>query len=437
MVKQIRLNMIFHTSGRHDAGWKAFDDPSTLVDDIDHQIMLAQLAEEAKFDAVFLPDTYAVLGSSFLRKPRRGLEPAILLAAIARETKHLGLIATASSLTGHPYNVARMIATLQQVSKGRAGWNIVTSQENEALQALGVPLAEKLDRATRYERATEFVEIVAAYWDSLPKEAIVADKDNDVYIDQSLANHVDYDGKHFQTSGIMQLQGRYNGELPVRFQAGVSAQSCEFGARFADVMFTSQPTVEHDRAFYKAAKAHAVRFGRNPDHLVIVPGLYAVVGETEADAFARKAQFDEQMSLKFLVSNLSKQIGIPVDDLHPDKPLPFELFEKYPTDDEVVNYRRGDIGGVAKEHGFTVKQLVHHNLTRGQRAIFGTAEQIAERIIDWVDTDVSDGFNINVDVQPDGVGRFKDVIRELQDRGRFRTEYEYDSFRKNIGLPPG
>jgi FMN-dependent oxidoreductase (nitrilotriacetate monooxygenase family) len=437
MVKQIRLNMIFHTSGRHDAGWKAFDDPSTLVDDIDHQIMLAKAAEEAKFDAIFLPDTYAVLGSSFLRKPRRGLEPAILLAAIARETNHLGLIATASSLTGHPYNVARMIATLQQVSKGRAGWNIVTSQENEALQALGVPLAEKLDRATRYERATEFVEIVAAYWDSLPKEAIVADKENDVYIDQSLARHVDYDGKHFQTSGIMQLQGRYNGELPVRFQAGVSAQSCEFGARFADVMFTSQPTVDHDRTFYKAAKAHAVRFGRNPDHLVIVPGLYAVVGETEADALARKAQFDEQMSLGFLVSNLSKQIGIPVDELHPDRPLPFELFEKYPTDDEVVNYRRGDIGGVAKEHGFTVKQLVHHNLTRGQRSVFGTAEQIAERIIEWVDTDVADGFNINVDVQPDGVARFKSVITELQNRGRFRTEYEYDSFRKNFGLPPG
>lgn len=437
MVKQIRLNMIFHTSGRHDAGWKSFDDPTTLVDDVDHQIMLAQLAEEAKFDAIFLPDTYAVLGSSFLRKPRRGLEPAVLLAALARETKHLGLIATASALTGHPYNVARMIATLQQVNKGRAGWNIVTSQENEALQALGIPLAEKLDRTTRYERAAEFVEIVAAYWDSLPNAAIVADKENDVYIDQSLANHVDFAGTHFSTSGIMQLQGRYRGDLPVRFQAGVSAQSCEFGAKYADVMFTSQPTVDHDRAFYKKAKDFARGFGRNPDHLVVLPGLYAVVGETEADALARKAQFDEQMSLPFLVTNLSKQLGIPVDELHPDKPLPIDRFDAYPTDDEVILYRRGDIGGVAQENGFTVKQLVHHNLTRGQRSIFGTAEQIAQRIIDWVDTDVADGFNINVDVQPDGVARFRDVIAVLQDRGRFRTEYEYDSFRQNYGLPPG
>lgn len=437
MVKQIRLNMIFHTSGRHDAGWKSFDDPTVLVDDIDHQIMLANLAEDAKFDAIFLPDTYAVLGPSFLRKPRRGLEPAVLLAALARETKHLGLIATASSLTGHPYNVARRIATLQQVSKGRAGWNIVTSQENEALQALGIPLSEKLDRATRYERATEFVEIVEAYWNSLPKEAIVADKEGDVYIDPSLAHPVDYKGKHFTTSGILQLQGRWNGHLPVRFQAGVSEQSCAFGARFADVMFTSQPTIDHDRAFYKKAKEHAARFGRNPDHLVVVPGLYAVVGDTEADAYARKAEYDEKMSMAFLLSNLSKQLGIPVEELHPDKKLPFELFEKFPTDDDIINYRRGDIGGVAKEHDFTVRQLVHHNLTRGQRAIFGTAEQIADTIIDWIDTDVADGFNINVDVQPDGVKRFKRVISVLQERGRFRTEYEHDTFRANFGLPPG
>lgn len=437
MVKQIRLNMIFHTSGRHDAGWKSFDDPTVLVDDIDHQVMLAQSAEEAKFDAVFLPDTYAVLGSSFLRKPRRGLEPAVLLAALARETKHLGLIATASSLTGHPYNVARMIATLQQVSKGRAGWNIVTSQENEALQALGIPLSEKYDRPTRYERAAEFVEIVEAYWNSLPGEAIVADKDRDVYIDQSLAKPVDYQGKHFSTSGILQLQGRYQGELPVRFQAGVSAQSCEFGARYADVMFTSQPTVDHDRAFYQKAKAFAQGFGRNPDHLVVLPGLYAVVGDTEADALDRKAQYDELMSLPFLVTNLSKQLGIPVEELDPDQPLPIDKFENYPTDDEVILYRRGDIGGVAQAHGFTVKQLVHHNLTRGQRSVFGTAEQIADLIIDWVDTDVADGFNINVDVQPDGLVRFKKVIAELQSRGRFRTDYEFDSFRQNYGLPPG
>src|SRR3954462_297851 len=143
LVKQIRLNLIFHTSGRHDAGWKAFDDATTLVDDVDHQIMLANLAEEAKFDAIFLPDTHAVLGSSFLRKPRRGLDPVILLGAIARETKHLGLISTMSALTGHPYVVARAIATLQHISKGRAGWNIVTSQEDQALQALGMPIDEK------------------------------------------------------------------------------------------------------------------------------------------------------------------------------------------------------------------------------------------------------------------------------------------------------
>ena len=435
MVKQIRLNLIFHTSGRHDAGWKAFDDATTLVDDIDHQIMLAQLAEDAKFDAIFLPDTHAVLGTSHFRKPRRGLDPAVLLSAISRETKHLGLISTASSLHGHPYVVARMIASLQQVSKGRAGWNIVTSQDDEALNALGLPVTEKLDRATRYERAAEFVEIVTALWDSLPKEAIVADKENDVYIDSSKTKQVDYRGKHYSASGIMQLQGRYNGERPVLFQAGVSPQSCEFGAKYADVMFTSQPSIDDDRNFYKTAKTFAKQFGRNPDDLVVLPGLYAVTGDSEADARQRKAEYDELIPITWLLGILSRQLGLPIEELHVDKPLRFELFDKFPTEDSVVEYRRGQIGGVAKENDFTVRQLMHHNLTRGQRSIFGTAEQIADRIIEWVDTDVADGFNVHVDVQPDGVGRFKDVITELQNRGRFRTEYEHASFRANYGLP--
>ena len=150
--KQIRLNLIFHTSGRHDASWKSFEDPTVLIDEIDHQIALAKCAEDAKFDGIFLPDTPAVLGSVFLRKPRRGLDPIVLLAAIARETTHLGLISTAPALHGDPYLVARAIATLHQVSKGRAGWNIVTSQDDETHIALGKPVEAMLDRDTRYEK---------------------------------------------------------------------------------------------------------------------------------------------------------------------------------------------------------------------------------------------------------------------------------------------
>lgn len=435
MAKQIRLNLIFHTSGRHDAGWKSSADPSRLIDDIDHQIGLAKVAEDAGFDAIFLPDTPAVLGKNFLRKPRRGLDPAVLLAAIAQQTEHLGLITTASSLFNHPYLAARAIATLHHVSKGRAGWNIVTSQDDETLEALGLPLEAKLDRATRYEKAAEFVEIVTGLWDSLPADAITADRDKDVYIDTSRTYPVNAEGRHFSSAGVMQMTGRYQGERPVLFQAGISPQSREFGARYADVLFTSQPDIDRDRLFYSEVKAHAQRFGRNPDHLVVLPGLYAVVGDSEAEARQRKASFDEQMDLGFLISNLANQIGLPVEELHPDKELPVELFATIAAENDIIEYRRNNIGGVARDHGFTVKQLVHHNLTRGQRAIFGTPEQVADKIIEWVDSDVSDGFNINVDVLPDGVARFRDVITELQNRGRYRTEFEHTSFRKNYGLP--
>jgi len=435
--KQIRLNLIFHTSGRHDASWKSFEDPTVLIDEIDHQVALAKRAEEAKFDAIFLPDTPAVLGSVFLRKPRRGLDPTVLLAAIAQHTQHLGLISTAPSIHGDPYLVARAIATLHQVSKGRAGWNVVTSQDDETHVALGKPVDQKLARETRYEKAEEFVQIVTGLWDSLPQEAIAGDKENDVYIDMSRTNPIDFQGKHYTSAGVPQMTGRYHGERPVLFQAGISAQSREFGAKYADVLFTSQPNIDLDRKYYAETKEHAARFGRNPNHVVVLPGLYAVVGDTEEEARRRKAEVDEQMDLGFLVGNLARQIGVPVEELDPNKPLPVHLFEQIPTDDEVIQYRRGNIGAEAMANNFTVKQLVHHNLTRGQRAIFGTPEQIADTIVEWVDTDVSDGFNINVDVQPAGVERFKDVISELQNRGRFHKDYEHGSFRQNYGLPPG
>ena len=435
MPKQIRLNLIFHTSGRHDAGWKSFEDPSILIDDADHQIKLAKLAEEAKFDAIFLPDTPAVLGRNFLRKPRRGLDPAVLLAAIAMETKHLGLISTTSLLHNHPYFAARAIASLQQISKGRAGLNVVTSQNDQSLEALGFPVDAKLDRETRYAKSTEFMEILLGLWDSLPKEAITADKENDVYIDLSKAHPIDFQGEFYSSKGTMQMTGRYDGARPLIFQAGISPQSRVFGAKYADALFTSQPTVDHDRKFYAEVKSLAAQHGRNPDHLIVLPGLYAVVGDSEKDARHRKAEFDEMMSLEFLVNGLARQLELPVELLDPNKELDYDLFDKFPTDDEIILYRRRNIGGESKEHGFTVKQLVHHNLTRGQRALFGTAEQIADQIIEWVDTDVSDGFNINVDVQFDGMERFKEVIYVLQEKGRFRKDYQEGNFRENYGLP--
>ncbi len=435
MKKQIRLNLIFHTSGRHDASWKTFDDPTILIDDVDHQIAYAKLAEEAKFDAIFLPDTPAALSPSFLRKPRRGLDPAMILAAIAMQTKNLGLISTASAIHNHPYFVARSIASLHHISKGRAGWNIVTSQDDETFEALGFPAGSQVDRETRYEKASEFVEIVTGLWDSLPREAIAADKEADVYIDPAMTTPIKAEGKFYSSAGVLQLTGRYEGERPLLFQAGISPNSREFGAKYADALFTSQPDIEHDRKFYSEVKAHAERFGRNPDHLVVLPGLYAVVGDTEEHARKLKADVDEQMDLTFLLNLLSRQIGIPVEELDPNKPLPFELFEKIPTDDEVIQYRRGQIGGVAKENNFTVKQLVHHNSTRGQRTVFGTPEQIADKIEEWADTNVGDGFNVNSHAQPAGVERFKDVITELQNRGRYRKEYEHATFRENYGLP--
>lgn len=432
MAKQIRLNLIFHTAGRHDAAWKAFDEPAKLLADVDHQIEMAKKAEELKLDGIFLPDTPGSLRGNFLRRPRRGLDPAILLAAIARETKHLGLISTIPTLQGHPFSAARAISTLNHVSNGRAGWNMVTSQGEETLEAFGI--TEVLEREDRYAKAAEFVEVVTQFWDSLPDEAIVGDKDHDVYVDWDKTNPVDFDGKFFKAEGVLPLPGKYEGNRPLIFQAGISTQSRQFGAKWADALFTSQPTPEADRAFYVEVKGYARDNGRNPDHLVVLPGIYTVVADTEAEAYKRKEFYDELLDMNELLRILSNQIEIPVDKLDPNKELPYELFD-VPGKNEFTEYRRNQMGPLAKENKWTVKQLVFNNLTRGQRTLIGTPEQVADGIIEWVDSDVSDGFNVNADVQPEGLNRFGDVVTELQNRGRFRKEYEHDSFRENFGLP--
>ncbi|MGB3414775.1 MAG: NtaA/DmoA family FMN-dependent monooxygenase [Microbacteriaceae bacterium] len=431
MTKQIRMNLIFHTAGRHDAAWKSFEDSAKLIADVDHQIEMAKMAEAAKFDAIFLPDTPGSLRGNFLRRPRRGLDPVVLLAAIARETKHLGLISTSPTLQAHPFFAARALATLHQVSNGRAGWNIVTSQDDETREALGI--TEILERDARYEKAEEFVKIVTGLWDSLPQDAIVGDVENDIYVDYDQTHPIDFKGEYYQSAGVLPMPGRYDGERPVIFQAGVSQQSREFGARWADALFTSQPTPDHDRKFYSEAKAHAASIGRNPDDLVVLPGLYTVVADTEAEARKRKLHFDEMLDMGFLLKQLSNQIEVPLESLDPLKELPYDLLDA-PSAQEVIEYRRKEMVPVAKANKWTVKDLVFHNLTRGQRTLIGTPEQVADGIIEWIDSGVGDGFNVNADVQPEGLLRFTDVITELQDRGRFRKEYEFDSFRENFGL---
>lgn len=432
MSKQVHLTLNLQSTGRHDAAWKTLPPTSDWIDGIDYFVEIAQLAERGRFDAIFIADRLGSLDRTGQVRPWRGTDPNILLAALARETSHIGLAATNSAIHGVPYLLARQLATLDHVSKGRAAWNIVTSQEQITRDALGVH--EVLDSDARYQKAEEFVSIVDAFWRSLPEDAIVADAPADLYIDPARTVPVDHRGEFYDAAGVLPLVGGYNGQRPVLFQAGTSRQSKEFGARWADALFTSQRLPELSRAFSDEVKALAAANGRNPDDLLVLPGLYVILGATEAEARARKAELDELLAIEPLVEILSEYLEFDVSGLQLDKELPYAELEG-PASNSHLTVRRHQLVLDAKNRGLTVRQLLFNNLSGGQRVIIGTPEQVADDIENWVDTGAADGFTINIDVQTSGLVAFVDgVVTELQDRGRFRREYEHETLRENLGL---
>jgi len=432
--RQIRLCLNLQATGRHDAAWKTLPPTSDWLAGIDYYIEIARLAERARFDAIFIADRLGVLDETWQRRPWRGADPVVLLAALARETDHIGLVATNPAIQGDPFTRARAIATLDHVSKGRAAWNIITSQEEVTRRALGID--EQLDDETRYRKAAEFVATVDALWSSLPEEAVVADGPADTYIDAARTRPVAIDGEFYRAHGVLPLPGGHRGQRPVLFQAGASQRSREFGARWADALFTSQRVPELARAFSADVKGLAAGHGRHPDDLLVLPGLYVILGATEAEAVERRRVLDEQLALGPLLDALAVQLAVDVSRLDLDAELPYGELE-----DRVVSpaatARRDQLISDARRRRLTVRQLLFNNLSGGQRMIVGTPEQVADDIVSWVDTGASDGFTINIDVQPSGFVDFTEgVVAELQDRGRFRREYAHDTFRENLGVSP-
>ena len=430
--RQIRLNLNLQTAGRHDAAWKQQTDTEHLASDADWYIRVAQLAEKGKLDAIFLADSHGSLLGESTRRPWRGLDPTVLLSAIARETNRIGLISTVHAIYGHPFSVARSIASLDHVSKGRAAWNIITSQTTPTLEALGRD--QTLDPETRYRKANEFVEIVTRLWESLPQSAIVDDHEHDLYIDLTKTAPVDFEGEFYSSKAVLPLTGGHAGR-PVLFQAGASDHSRAFGARWADALFTGQRTKDLAQRFSSHVKRLAAGNGRDPDKLVVLPGLFVILGGTEAEAQRRKDELDALLDTDYLLGKLAEQLGLPARELELDAELPYERLNRSDADTSLEARHREQLATEARARRLSVRQLLFNNLSGGHRVIVGTPEQVADDITDWVDSGASDGFNINIDVQTEGLEQFIDgVVGELQARGRFRRDYEYETLRENLGV---
>lgn len=431
MAKQLHLNTFVNAVGHHEAAWRLPEMAPNLNLNIEHYKNLARIAERGTLDSIFFADIQGLI-SSPSRRPGEMLDPAVKLAAIAGATERIGLIATASTTFDDPFNLARRFASVDIISGGRVGWNVVTSIAKEIGPNFGVTEFPTLEE--RYARADEFLDVVLKLWDSWEDDALVIDKARGVYADPAKVHRIDHVGERFAVQGPGLLPPTPQGR-PVIVQAGSSGPGIAFAARYAEAVFTAQGTIEEGREFYATLKSQAEAAGRNPDHVLILPGIVTVIGSTEAEAQARERELDELIVLDHAHGQLADQTGLAIEDLPLDRPLPDNIRR---PEDIIDGRSRYEITvEMARRENLTVRELlIRLNASRGHQKLVGTPEQIADVIETWFTTGASDGFNVMPATFPEGLEQFVDhVVPLLRKRGLFRTEYDATTLRGHYGLP--
>jgi FMN-dependent oxidoreductase (nitrilotriacetate monooxygenase family) len=429
--RQLHLNAFLMSSGHHEAAWRLPQSDPHADFDVSHWVSLARLAERGKLDSLFLADGPSLWHGADYR-PGGQLEPTVLLSVLAGATERIGLIATASTTYNEPYNLARRFASLDHISGGRAGWNIVTTAGREAAQNFG--LADRPDHRDRYARAAEFVDVSIKLWDSWDDDAAIADKAAGRFAREGSVQPIEHDGDYYSVRGPLNVSRSPQGH-PLLVQAGSSEDGREFAARYAEAVFTAQQTLAEARDFYGDLKTRVARHGRNPDEVKILPGIVPVLGATEADARDLDRLLDELIVPEYGLRALSEVLEVPVEVLELDKQLPSEI-----PDSETVEgsqSRSGLIVELARRERLTVRQLLGRlGGGRGHWTVVGAPEQIADALVEWFEQGAADGFNVMGPVLPQSLEQFVDhVVPLLQRRGLFRTEYEGRTLREHYGIP--
>lgn len=431
MSRQLSLNAFLHDTGHHEASWRHPDSGAERVGDISWYQDIARRAEAAKLDAVFLADGPVLWGSG--HRPGNQFEPITLLTALATVTEKIGLIATASTSYFEPYNLARLFASLDRISGGRAGWNIVTTQGDEAAANFGRPQAA--DPATRYERAQEFIDVITKLWDSWEDDAEVVDRESGVFFDTAKVHALDHVGKHLAVKGPFNAPRTPQGR-PVYVQAGSSNDGRAFAGRNAEAIFTAHQTLADAQAFYADVKAKAVGFGRDPESVKILPGISPFIGDTAAEA---KELYDEFNRLTVPAAGLRQLqgfAGIDLSHLELDEPVPAETFGNAGNVLDNNRSRLQVVANIVERDRPTLRELLHRLAGgRGHNVVHGTPVQIADTIQEWFEGRAADGFNVLPPLYPQHLDAFTSkVVPILQDRGLFRTEYTGSTLREHYGL---
>src|SRR5215469_4666277 len=407
----------------HPAGWRMPGGERQAGDDVAHYQNVARICERALLDVLFLADSPSFTDDG--RSPTRSLDPVVLITACALATEHLGLVLTASTTFSQPYNLARSLLTLDQVSRGRVGWNIVTTAD--AVAGLNFGMTEMPSSDLGYEMAADFTAAVRALWDSWDDGALVGDVNTGVWADINRIHTVNYAGRHYTSAGPLQVWR--------------SPQGQDFAARTADIVFSIQTRFEDAVDYYADIKNRARQHGRDPRHVAILPGLSLVIGGTEAEAYARLDTLDELATGRSGIEAFAARLGVDPADLDPDKPFPEHLFTK--LDGAQFKQRSAGVSSghraarsrLLKDRSLTVRQVVARG-GGGHYRFVGTPEEVVDFMEKWVDEGAADGFNMFMDVYPEGLETFAgQVVPLLQKRGRFRRSYETKTLRERFGFP--
>ncbi|HTW68292.1 MAG TPA: LLM class flavin-dependent oxidoreductase [Acetobacteraceae bacterium] len=431
MPHQLRLGAFMRPTTIHTAAWRypgAYPDANFNLNHLKHFI---RTLERGKFDAFFMADHLAVLNMPVNALKRShtvtSFEPFTLLSALAMVTDHIGLIATGSTTFDMPYHVARRFASLDHISNGRAGWNIVTTSNPDA--ALNFGLEEQMEHAERYRRAREFYDVVTGLWDSWAEDAFIRDTAAGIFFDPDRMHVLNHQGEYYKVRGPLNIARPIQG-WPVIVQAGASDDGRQLAAETAEVIFAGTGNIDGAREFYADVKGRMPRLGRDPEHLKILPGAFVVVGDSLAEAQEKRALLDSLVHYDSAIASLSIALGTDASRLDPDGPL-----HDIPETNASKSGRERAIA-LARRENLTVRQLAQRLGGYSGPAILGTPAMIADQMQEWLETRACDGFNIMFPYLPGGLDDFVDrVIPELQRRGLCRTEYEGATLRENLGLP--
>ncbi len=435
--RQMKLACHIHATGHHVAAWMHPGSQKDAGSNPEHYMDMAKLAERGKFDLMFLADVPAIRDGNLeglARWPQymAHFEPLTILSAMAAVTKHVGFVATASTSYLEPYNLARLFGSLDHISHGRAGWNIVTTSNPAAAGNFGRD--EHYSHAERYRRAREFVEIVKGLWDSYDDDAFVRDVGTGVYFDHKKLHRLNHQGEFFSVKGPLNMPRPPQGH-PLLVQAGTSGDGRGLASDVADMVFIQQLRLSTAQAIYKDIKARVVEAGRQPEDLLLMPGMAVIISDTEDEAKRQNDWLQSKIHTDVGLELLGGQLGyISLKGVDVEKPLPESVMPPENTS-EGARLRE-----MLKDNPQTVRQMYEQvSGARGSHVLFGTPTQVADGLQEWFEGRGGDGFIIQPSWLPGGMVDFVDkVVPELQRRGIFRKEYEGTTMRENLGLkrPP-